>query len=221
MKVQEVIFKRPVKIIQVFRSIKIYGKANKSFDTRKEDLDWGDIQSKSGCIVDKELYLPEKILSNPDFKNCDLITIEDDNQPQAFTSTDLRFTKVIDSNIEYDYNHCFNLTNPGKLDIFEIKSFKGELELYLHYGYFEIGIPKRDNFKLCMIRRNEPVEVKINGKTDHSMSSGRERIFKDQQYIFNYIGDFNKCKILKQPYNSIIKHVPIERKVIDLIKQLW
>src|SRR5690349_19504265 len=98
MKHQEVIFNKPVRIFQIFRNINVYGKARKSFDDRKEKMEWRDFQSKAGHIINEELFLPEQILNNPDFKNCDLITIEDDNQPHTFTIRDLKHTKVISSN---------------------------------------------------------------------------------------------------------------------------
>ncbi len=220
MKLQEIIFNRPIKVLQIFRNVNIYGKEKKSFDDRKEEVAWNIINSKSGQVINGELFLPEQILSNLDLMTCDLITIEDDNQQQEFNSADLKFTKVIASNSKTIYNHCFHLTRPNKFDIFEIRK-EEEIEFHLQYGYFEIGIPERKNFKLCEIIKNKPIEIKINGKTDSSLTSGRERIFKEQDYIIEYIGDFNKCKILKEPYNSTPKQIPSERKLIDLMKQLW
>jgi hypothetical protein len=220
MKLQEIIFRRPVTVFQVFRSINIYGKAKKSFDNRKDKAEWSVISSKSGHVFNDELYLPEQILNNPDLLTCDLITIEDDNTPNPYTSSDLRFTKVIGSNSQPDYNHCFHLTRNIKFDIFEIKK-EDDIELYLQYGYFEVGIPKRENFKLSAIRKDRPIEIKINGKTDFSLSSRRTRVFKEQAYIFEYVGDFEKCKILKEPYNHSVKNVPVDRRVVDLIKRLW
>lgn len=220
MKLQEVVFKKPIRVIQVFRNINIYGKKDKSFDLRKEELLWKSIQSKSGFVSEDELYLPEQILTNPDFNKSDLITMEDDNNYQPFTSQHLQDTKIISFGNKPFLNHCFSLTRPNQIDIFELR-FKEELELHLKYGYFEVGTPKRENFKLCDIKKNQAVEVKINGKTDFSLTSRRDRVFKEQHYIYNYIGDFLKCKILKEPYNSYTKYIPENRKVIDLIKQLW
>jgi hypothetical protein len=213
MKPQEIIFKRPTKIFQVFRNISIYGKDQKSFADRKDNNTWTVIQSKSGHVINDELYLPEQILQNPDFVTCDLITIEDDNQPQTSHSESIGTNKPV-------YNHCFHLARKNRLHIFEIKN-KNSIELHLHYGYFEIGTPERENFKICDIKKDEPVEVKINGKTDFSWSSRRERVFKDQDYIFVYIGEFDSCKILKEPYDCILKHVPTDLKVVNLMKPLW
>jgi len=201
---QEILFRRPVAVFQVFRNINIYEKTEKSFDDRKAKSEWSKLSSKSGHVINDELYLPEQIISNPDLATCDLITMEDDNVP----------------NPQQGYNRCLHLARTSKFDIFEIKK-KDDIELHLKYGYFEVGIPRRENFKLGEIKRNKPIEIKINGKTDSSLTSRRARVFKEQAYIFDYIGDFNKCKILREPYDFTVKQVPAERKVIDLIKQLW
>ena len=220
MKLQEIVFKQPVKVFQIFRNVNVYGKSKKSFEERKVKAQWNTMYSKSGHVFNNELYLPEQILSDPDLLTCDLITQEDNNELNSNASSDLRFTKVIGSNLRPCYNHCFHLTRTIKFEIFEIKQ-EDDIDLYLQYGYFEVGIPKRENFKLCVIKKNSPIEIKINGKTDFSASSGRTRIFKEQAYLFDYIGDFEKCKILKEPYDHAVKCVPTERKVVDLIKQLW
>lgn len=209
MKPQEILFRKPVKIIQVFRNIHIYGKEEKSFELRKDAMTWKHIQSKSGYLLDNELFLPEQIIKNPDFNNCDLIILVDDNssQPLSFLHKN-------------EPNYCFITSRPNQLDIFELRMNEG-LELHLKYGYFEIGTPERKNFKLCDIKEKQPVEIKINGKTDASLTSRRARIFKEQYYILYYIGDFRQCKLLKEPFDSVVKKVPEDRKIIDLIKPLW
>ena len=220
MKLQEIIFKRPVKILQAYCNINIYGKAKKSLELRKEEIAWREIPSKSGYIHDDVLYLPETILDCPHFKESGLITIEDYNQPQSFSSRDLRNTKVVASNIEPATNRCFNLHHPNKLDIFEIRSDEF-LRLFLNYDHYTVGIPERENFELCTLKKDQPVEIMINGKTDFSLTSGRERVFKEQFYIFEYVGDFKECKILKEPFDPVLKTIPPDRKVINLLKPLW
>lgn len=224
MKAASIEFARPVKVLQVFRNINIYGKPKKSLDDRKAELEWSEIPSRSGHVIDGQLFLPESIKTDPDVRSCDLITIEDDTQPQIFTPAHLQFTKVmaIVSRLPQPppTNHCFNLLRPNKLDIFELR-LKDELELYLQYGYFDVGIPKRNNFKLCEVKQKQPVEIKINGKTDHSLSQGRDRLFKEQHYVFDYVGDFSSATLLREPFEATSKRVPEERKVVDLIKQLW
>ena len=220
MKPQESIFRRPKKVFQVFRNIHVYGKAEKSFADRKGKFEWDVIPSKSGHVIEDELYLPEKILDHPDFPTCDLIIIEDDNASNHDVPPS---TSIVRNDIAVHpiaCNHCFHLSRKILFGIFEIKK-KDEIELYLRYGYFEVGIPKRENFKIGNIEKGKPIEIKINGKTDFSLSSRRARMYKEQSYIFDYIGDFEKCKILKEPYKLMEKQVPNERKVVDLIKRLW
>lgn len=67
-------------------------------------------------------------------------------------------------------------------DILHLKTRDGQLELYLHYDYFKIGKPRRDNFKLCNHRLNSPVESKPNGKTDQILTMDAEKVFIKQTY---------------------------------------
>ena len=133
MKPQVIIFKRPVKVLQIFRNINVYDKTKKSFVDRKAELIWNDIKSINGHIFENELCLPEKILTNPDLKTCDLITITDDNPHQS--------SKEINLKNDENYNYCLHLNRPVKIDIFKIERQEDVLELHLNYGYFEIGIP--------------------------------------------------------------------------------
>lgn len=197
-------FKHPVCVLQVFRNINVYGKDKRSFEDRKEDMEWKEFHSKSGFVRDGQFYLPETILHLPHFQNGDLITLEDSMQQNTSEET----------------NECFYLHHPNPLHIFELKK-EEELVLLLKYGYFEVGAPKRNDFKLCELKLNEPVEIKINGKTDASLTSGRERKFKEQFYIFQFLGQFSECTILREPFVPFVKQVPRERKEVDLLKRLW
>ena len=69
-------FKRPVKLLQVFRNLNVYGKDKKSFGARKQEVAWRKFESKSGYVRDGELFLPETVLQQPHFLNCDLLTLE-------------------------------------------------------------------------------------------------------------------------------------------------
>jgi hypothetical protein len=224
MHAERIEFGRPVKVMQVFRNVNLYGKSKKSFEARRAEMQWGDIFSKSGHVIDGQLFLPASVSKDPDVRSCDLITLEDDNQEQVFSAAHLQFTKVIRFLPRLPHppltNRFMNLTRPNKLDIFELRN-EGELELYLEHGYYTIGIPKRSNFKLCEVKLDQPVQIKINGKTDHSLSRGRERIFKEQHYVFHYLGDFSSATLQRDPFKAVHKSVPHIVKEVDLIKQLW
>lgn len=216
-------FPSPVKIFQVFRHVNVYGKDEKSFDARREKMEWKPMPSKSGYVKDGELYLPESIQDNPDFKTCDLITIIDNAGPGQMPPYKGNREQPWARPPAPVYNHCFHLTRVNKLDIFKIHK-QGEIELHLEYGDYgclELGVPRRDNIKLCDIKLNQPVEIKINGKIDSSLSSGRARMFKEQDYIIEYIGDFDKCYLLREPWEPVLKKVPQERKLVDMMKTLW
>lgn len=197
------IFKKPVRIVQIFRNINEYGKEDKSFDSRKEKLVWKPIVSTSGHVLDQALYLPEEISSHPKFENCNLITLTDDNLPPL--------QSVV---IDYNKNHCFHLPSSSKLNIFHFK-LADELEVHFKYGYYEVGSPTREDFKIADLKKNTPISIKINGKID----ARRQRSFMEQEYVFDYLGDFRQCFLVKDLETT--KTVPPVDKVVDLMKPLW
>lgn len=208
LKDQHFTFNRPIKILQIFSNILRYAKQDKSFDNRKERLAWKPITSVNGYVQDGQLFLPQAILQHTALERCNLITLKDSQAPQ------FSYMENMES------NDCFELTAPRKLGNFKIAHAE-ELELHLHYNRFFIGIPKRNNIKLCNLRPNQPVEITINGKTDFSLTGRRDRQFTDQQYIFEYLGDFKTCIVLKEKANPVLKQIPAERKLVDTIKPLW
>lgn len=209
MKPQPITFKKPFRVIQLFRNINSYGKEEKSFEDRKEKIIWKPIESTTGYVKDDIVHLPETILEQPNFEHCDLILLIDDN----FQT----FQNVVYTN---EKNLCFRNKSLNKFDFLQIKLDK-RVELYLKPGYFEVGFPERDEFKVCELTIAKPVSIKINGKRDFSLTGRRARTFIEQEYIFNYIGDFTSIQIEKERFNPIIKNVPTEKKVIDLMKPLW
>jgi hypothetical protein len=201
-------FKRPIKILQVFSNVLRYGKDDKSFDKREERLAWHPVQSLNGYVHDGELFLPPAILQHAALERCNLITIKDSLSP------------LFNYMENMENNDCFELTAARKLGNFKIKQTE-ELELHLDYNRFFIGTPKRDNIKLCNLRPGQPVEIAINGKTDFSLTGRRARNFTDQQYIFEYLGDFKTCTVLKEKAKPVVKQIPAKRKLVDMLKPLW
>lgn len=201
-------FNRPLKILQVFTNVLRYAKEDRSFDKRRERLQWRPAESSNGYTREGELFLPPGILQHPVLERANLLTIKDSLAPQFSYMERL------------GNNDCFELTAPRTLGNFKIKQDE-ELELYLQYDRFFIGTPKRANMKLCSLRPHQPVEVFINGKTDFSLTGRRSRQFNDQQYIFEWLGDFKSCRILPENAAPVLKQIPTERKMVDLLKHLW
>lgn len=154
------------------------------------------------------MYLPEALVGHPRFFQCDLITIVDDSLAAPHYQRDL------------ESHACLVLDVPRPFAVFNLVQ-RETLELHLRYDHFYVGIPERQNFKICDLQAGEPVEVKVNGKTDFSLTGRRARLFKEQQYIFNYLGLYEEARLLKAPVTPVLKTVPAERKLIDLLKPLW
>ncbi len=232
---QEIIkTKRSKLILQVYHNYFLYHKDVKSFSDRKKLTEWkNEINSKSAYLRDGKLIL-SKSNYNPDFLNCDLIILNDfnsDSEIEAVKNQDQRWQKDL---IDFEERtngqvwaklkqvQYFNLDRGQiKFEIFQLKKVDDQIEIHLFYDLYEIGKPKRENFKLCNLEINTPIEIKINGKLDHSMSSGRERSYKEHCYIFHLTGETNKFELIKEPFNGSVKQVPKPLKTVDLMKQLY
>ena len=209
MKSQPITFKKHFKLVQLFRNINTYGKAEKSFEDRKAKIAWKPIKSTAGFVKDNIVYLPETIVAQPNFAQSDLIILIDDNFKTA-------------QNVAYikEKNLCFKNKSSNKFDFLQAK-LDEKIEFHLNPGYFEVGLPVREEFKICELVKDKPISIKINGKRDFSLTSRRARTFVEQEYIFNYVGDFTTIQIEKEPSLLITKAIPSALKVIDLMKPHW
>jgi hypothetical protein len=208
---EEIVFQKPAKLLQVFRQINQYTKQEKSFSRRKENLKWKEMASMNGYVANGSLYLPSSVLADKKFGNCDLITIEDeaDITPQ-------HEWKIINGKYERGNNHCYHLHHRSAYEIFWFKG-KDPMHLALNYSSSYVGDPSRDSFTIAAMEEGCPVEVKINGKMDTS----RGRYYKEQSYIFQLLGEFDRCFLLKSNDGVVYKKVPEKRKLVNLLKRLW
>jgi hypothetical protein len=194
-------------ILQVYHNYFQYHKDMKSFSDRKEVTEWKtELNSKSAYLKDGKLIL-SKSDYNTDLLNCDLIILSDFN-----SESEIKALKQV---------QYFNLVGKVKFEIFQLKKVDKQIELHLLYDYYEIGEPKRENFKLCNLEMNTPIEIKINGKLDHSLSSGRERTYKEHCYIFHLIGETDAFELARPPFKGSIKNIPKPLKTVDLIKKIY
>jgi hypothetical protein len=194
-------------LLQVYHNYVQYHKDMKSYSDRKEVTKWKtELNSKSAYLKDGKLIL-SKSDYNTDLLNCDLIILSDFN-----SESEIKALKQV---------QYFNLVGKVKFEIFQLKKVDKQIELHLLYDYYEIGEPKRENFKLCNLEMNTPIEIKINGKLDHSLSSGRERTYKEHCYIFHLIGETDAFELARPPFKGSIKNIPKPLKTVDLIKKLY
>jgi hypothetical protein len=204
-----VLFPKPVQLLQVFCLKNRYGKDQKSFADRRDDLQWKPLLSRSGFVAGGQLHLPEAILANGSFPNCDMVTMED------YTGTEPPVYKRVKRTMDAAVNHCFNLHHGNRLDCFSIKH--SPAELWLDYERHMMGDPDRDNFQLGYLEEGIAIEVRINGKTDSS--SGR--FFNEAYYIFQNLGSFDRYMLLDEKFAGVMKEVPLERKLVNLLKPLY
>lgn len=208
MKPLAITFPHPIKIIQVYCHTYVYTKDERSYSQRKENAAW-NVLSKAGFVKQSELHLPEELFNDIDLQACSAITIEDyyynkrgpRGGPQPF-----------------GLNRLLDLTEPK--NIHEFRLVQGDsLELYFvpddKYSY-----PKRDSFKVCDIKKGQPFEIKFNSKSFDPLN-GTDRILEEVSCIFEYIGDFDSCHLLREPFEYIKKNIPKDRKVVDLMQKLW
>lgn len=212
----------------------LYHKDQKSFSDRRKFTEWrNEIHSKSAYLDNGKL-----ILSQSDYlhgiMNCDLVILNDFNTETELEAIELQNKRWNKDLIEFEQKthgqvwgnlkqvqYMNLLGSQRKFQIFQLKLKDGTIELHLLYDLYEIGEPRRDNFKICNLDRNVPIEVKINGKLDHSMTSGRERSYKEHSYIFHLLGQVDEFQLRREPFEGILKQIPKPEKVIDLTKPLY
>lgn len=205
MKLPEIIFPLPLKLLQVYVISYAYLKQERRYSDRKDNTDW-NIMSHNGYVKDGKLYLPDSVNSTLNIHSCKLVTIED----HSYTTN--RRLEHID---RFGCNRCFDLSGAESLNFFTLK-MGDELEFYLDFD----DVPRRDKFKVCELKLHEPVEVKINSKSIHWLH-GTERLLDEHSCIYEYVGDFDRCYLLREPYEQVRKIIPQNRKVVDLLKPLW
>lgn len=114
------------------------------------------------------------------------------------------------------------LTRQGaNLGIFKFKlaEDKNQLEVYLNWSYWKLGEPFRENYQVAVLKPNEPIQIKLDGKRDFSMSSRRKRTFMEHDYILEYKGLVSAWEIMEETV-VFEKPVPKPKKEINLMKYL-
>ena len=234
MKIESIQSKKPKLILQVYHNYIEYQKDMKSFSDRKEFTEWkNEINSKSAYLNNGRLIL-SKSDYNTELLNCDLVILNDFNSEselEAIESQKKRWQKDLVSFEKRTAEKIWGKLNQvqyfaldlnlRKFEIFQFKKVDTQIELHLFYDLCEIGEPKRENFKLCNLEMNVPIEVKINGKLDHSLSSRKERIYKEHSYIFHLIGEIDQFEFEREPFKGSVKQIPKPLKTINLMKNIY
>ncbi|GEM_PF-1090476 len=221
-------------VLQVYHNYYIYNKDSKSYSSRKEHTKWkAQVNSKSAFFENGKLILKKSDYSTQ-LHNSSVIILNDFNsnsELEAYNLQSKRWKKdLINLKEKADNQLWFSLKQVQsfntleirqRFEVFQLSKIKDSVELHLFYDYFEIGEPKRHNFKLCELKIGVPVEIKINGKLDHSLSGRRGRTFKEHCYIFHLLGKTDTFELKREPYKEKIKQIPKPEKTINLMKELY
>jgi hypothetical protein len=220
---------RPCHIIQVFKNSYEYDKKFKNFESRKAMVQWkSEIPSEtkiadsvvlnqnafdhtSGTLDNLVITIDNNFYFYEDYKM--QLILSDDNLSDE-TQNQLNFKKLKQARKSVVFGklgHQFK-----DFEIFKIKQ-EQEIELHLNWDIWTVGEPERFNFKIADLKINQPIQVKIDGKRDFSLTGRRKRTFIENNFIIEYKGIFEQ--VVLQPNQEIFyKIIPTQAKEINLMK---
>lgn len=220
-----------IDVIHIYKSREIFTKSTYTTENRKQFHDLEVSFDSTQGFLDKEtLVLPIDYKNQADIKTANLIIIQDIKGWEPFlVNKDLEslnipawLKKLSRDFIIADNRNLFVLMQSKALKPFEIfkirKSDKDSYELFIEYASnsMRIGIPKRENHKICDIKENKPIRYRINGKSDFTMSGSKERTFYEFDFIIEWIGKADKIEFRELNKIGKSKTIPLDNcKLID------
>lgn len=230
--------KKPIHIIQVFDNSYEYGKEEKSYETRKLKYAWLNSISSQNGFVERTILKTNSLKSKElNVLNCDFLILSDFNTnseeetlnrfrhlkfseqiklQQASDNERIKLLQDFKNAIEYLVSGNFT-QHPYQFKCFNIQQ-KENIEIHLNWNYWDIGIPERENFKICELQKNKPIEINVNGKRDFSMTGRRARTFVERNFIIEYLGTVSE---IEETNNIFQKKIPTTKKRINLLKKLF
>lgn len=196
-------FSRPFQVVQLHRKQQQLGKEEKGSFDLKAFLTLDGFAPSAGFVNENRLFLSDRIQDRGELHGADLLVIESDltgSEPGEF--------------------HFLRTSRANALRIFQIRG-QAPLELYLEWSYFYVGDPSRPNMKLCDLTAGKAYEIRINGKTDFSLTGRRPRHYLEQVFVVEHLGIFTECSLISDSQKLPPKKLPEPRKLIDLRKLLW
>lgn len=220
-----------IDVIQIYKSQEIFSKSSYTPDNRKKfNNSDATIDSTNGYLDNNLLILPNEFRSFPDIKTADLIIVQDIEGwnpflvKKQFDAMNLpEWFKKPRRNFLMEKNKSLfafkQLSIPKSFEFFKIsKTTNDVLDLYIDYtsNATEIGIPERNNHKICELKQSKPIRYKINGKSDFTLSGRKERTFFEYDFIIEWVGKANKIEFRELNKIKTTKTIPTDRsKMID------
>lgn len=199
-------------VFEVHKSRKVFTKPTYTPENRKMYSTQVDTCNFKHRYVEKDtLFQPAAFESNSRINISDLIIIQ----------------HTIDSsfeNPEIDLMLLSQLNTLKAFEIFKIKkadhdTYTIQLDYVTHSSF--IGIPKRENHKIFDLKQSQPMRYKLNGKSDFTMTRGKERTFHEFYYIIEWTGTAKNIEFLDK-IEPIKGTNPVQKdlKMIDERKML-
>lgn len=221
-----------VDVIQLYQSRGIFTKATYTPENRKLYRALLDsIDTTAGCLENGKLLLPVEWKSFPDFKGADLLVIQDTRNWESAAGNRTAKSQSL-AGQSGEFNRDFILSSDRKLvalkqlsvskpfEIFKLrKSVDDMFELELDYlaNAMTIGIPERENHKLCDLKQAAPIRYKVNGKSDFTLTGRKERTFYEFDFILEWLGTADKVEFHEA--SKLRQFAPDPSKTLKLIDE--
>lgn len=217
-----------ISVFQLYKKLLRIPKLSYTPEIRKVISEWDkELNSKTGYVENDILHLPIQYKDMFHLNRVGGILINDiigySSLNHEIELKKLDLPEWYKNNLKENFKEFIDFNKEQRIWLFEIFSIekreKGDYELFLRYGAneFSIGKPKRNDHKLCTLKKGHPVRVLINGKIDSTMSSGSERTYSEYDFILSYLGEVESVEF--KPPNKIEKQKQIPQSFTKSINE--
>lgn len=202
-------------IIQIFKYKELFTKENYTPKNRKQLAVYPkEVISEQGYWEAEKVVLPlaqkENLKAKPD-----LLIIQDLLQHEfvpneSWTRTPREAFRTFAHQGHYTF---YQLQGFRSFELFKLqKAAEDRYELFLDYqsNSATIGVPRRQDHKLCDLRPGAAVRIRINGRSDFTLFGRKARSFHEFDYLIQWRGTTDKIAFQDPARIKNIKQLPQE-----------
>lgn len=204
-KPKEILLKRPLRVIQVYRNACMFQKGDLAPGQNRDFLEWPEKIPGMRFVSNAVLQMPEGSDQLDRINQYDLLFLLDD-----FSGAKDQLTDWIEEPVVFSQANSQN-----RLRCLRLRQKEDAMEVFLNASDYAWW-PKRESHKLCELRKDVPVEIRINGKMD----GYHQRYYMEEQFILEDLGFVEQIRISRKP-DSVLKKAPLDCKLVDLRVMLW
>lgn len=225
-----------IHIFHIFQKSAQIPKVDYTPNFRKSFFQWKKrLKSEVGYVQNGKLFLPDYREEEMNVSRTGAIILKDipgyselekrkslEIEQRKWNLPDWFIQNQLKQNPEF---MCFNKEDrKWFFGMFSIeKSSSGEFDLFI--GLTENPFssePVQNNYKLCTLKKETPVEILVNSKSDFTMTGRKQRIYSEYDCIIQYWGDVSEVKFLTMNKIGIEREIPSGNcKKIDLRKMFY